>query len=482
MSSRAGPDRSHFKFQLPEAKGTFNADTATSLPPDSLRSKPSLKSQETVREKPDYNREVWHFKFRSFCPSKKSSPIQCLKQISELCHQWLRPDLHSKEEILDLVILEQFMISMPPELQALVKENQVKSCKELERMLRDHRKPRQWSIVNWEGRLYLRRDPTVKEAAAVEDEWDHVALSQEHLSSQSEEPPNRGQASPELQNPSETEEPSTSQREEALLEKVPESNDPDWQRPEQSPESDSVRAWEKASVFVPQDPQPAQGPDVMMPQEDAKLDAVPAFTHILEKRGAAASIDLQSPCSPSGDDAPASPGGGSRVDDAGDRQLAVVAARQPVERVDRRPGQPRFECGDCKRTFLYRSQFIIHQRSHTGERPFECHLCNKGFLQSSDLRVHQRTHTGEKPYVCGVCSKVFAHESTLLGHTRVHTKEKPYRCEHCGKRFSHKGNLNVHLRIHSGSRPYSCEECDAAFRQQATLRRHVKTHARGEPV
>lgn len=108
---------------------------ATSLPPS---------EQPPSGEKQNYNPEVWHLRFRGFCPSKRASPDQSLKQISELCYQWLRPDLNSKEEILDQLVLEQFMISMPPQLQALVKESGVTSCKDLEKMLRDHRKPRSW--------------------------------------------------------------------------------------------------------------------------------------------------------------------------------------------------------------------------------------------------------------------------------------------------------------------------------------------------
>lgn len=119
---------------------------AASVPPDSLLSEqtPSLVSQETSAEKQDYNPEVWHRKFRSFSPSERSDPIQDLKQISQLCSLWLRPDLNSKEEILDQLVLEQFMISVRPELQALVRESRVKSCKELEKLLRSGGKPRHW--------------------------------------------------------------------------------------------------------------------------------------------------------------------------------------------------------------------------------------------------------------------------------------------------------------------------------------------------
>uniref|UniRef100_A0A8C2MWN2 Uncharacterized protein n=1 Tax=Cricetulus griseus TaxID=10029 RepID=A0A8C2MWN2_CRIGR len=401
---------------------------ATSLPPS---------EQPPSGEKQNYNPEVWHLRFRGFCPSKRASPDQSLKQISELCYQWLRPDLNSKEEILDQLVLEQFMISMPPQLQALVKESGVTSCKDLEKMLRDHRKPRSWSIVNWKGRLYLRRDPRVEKAEAREDEWDDMKWSQKDLSNQ-EEPPSRRQGSPALLRnlSSETEVPSTSKA--SGLEG---GRDP------------SRLMWDTQAVdvcpvltlgsFNPSSEEAESGgvKDVMTPREEAKLDPVTPFTHILEKRDQAASTDPQGLCSNSRDRAPTCRGGASGVYHTENRQLAVAA-------LEHLPGQARFECRECRRSFLYRSQFVIHQRSPTGERPFERPLCNKGILQSSDLRVHQRTHTGEKP----AC--VFAHESTLLGHSRVHTKEKPYECEHCWKCFSHKGNLNVHLRIHSDCRPY----------------------------
>ena len=88
---------------------------------------------------------------------------------------------------------------MPPELQALVKERGVKSCKDLEKMLRD-RKLHKWSIIYSQGQAYLLPDAGVGKAEATEDKWDHVDLSQEHLSYQSKESLNRGQASRELQN------------------------------------------------------------------------------------------------------------------------------------------------------------------------------------------------------------------------------------------------------------------------------------------
>ncbi|XP_055262382.1 zinc finger protein 24-like [Moschus berezovskii] len=60
--------------------------------------------------------EIFRQQFRHFC--YQDSPGPQLAQ--ELCHQWLRPETHTKEEILDLLVLEQFLSIPPRELQVPV--------------------------------------------------------------------------------------------------------------------------------------------------------------------------------------------------------------------------------------------------------------------------------------------------------------------------------------------------------------------------
>ncbi|XP_070283150.1 zinc finger and SCAN domain-containing protein 4-like [Myotis yumanensis] len=54
----------------------------------------------------------------------------------------------------------------------------------------------------------------------------------------------------------------------------------------------------------------------------------------------------------------------------------------------------------CPRVFRCLSPFQLHQRRHN-ERPFACATCGKLFFQASDLRVHELIHAKEGPFPCG---------------------------------------------------------------------------------
>jgi KRAB and SCAN domain-containing zinc finger protein len=68
--------------------------------------------------------------FRSFCYHEVPGPLEAVSQLQELCHQWLRPEIHSKEQILELLVLEQFLTILPRETQNWVQKHHPQNIKQ----------------------------------------------------------------------------------------------------------------------------------------------------------------------------------------------------------------------------------------------------------------------------------------------------------------------------------------------------------------
>ena len=90
--------------------------------------------------------ELCRRRFRQFCYGDAGGPHEAFSQLWELCCCWLRPELRTKEQILELLVLEQFLTVLPGEIQARVREQQPESGEEavvlVEGLQREPRKQR----------------------------------------------------------------------------------------------------------------------------------------------------------------------------------------------------------------------------------------------------------------------------------------------------------------------------------------------------
>uniref|UniRef100_A0ABI8AGL5 Zinc finger and SCAN domain containing 5B n=1 Tax=Felis catus TaxID=9685 RepID=A0ABI8AGL5_FELCA len=444
------------------------------------------KAQGALAGTQDSSCEQWHMSFRAFSGSGQSDPVEDLRRLYELCYLWLRPDLHTKEQILDMLVMEQFMISMPQELQVLVKESAVQSCKDLQDVLRSSQRPKKWTIVSIEGQEFLMRSSDVQMANAEAGDRDLVTdLSKKPQSSGCEIHPENIQVNRELQNLPGTSEPSKRQGQNALLpETIPGKGVLEGLRPKENLEKNLTEDLEETKILKSQEPPFLKGPAPMKTLQEGtrikNVDAEKPSTQVSERQVSTQNGKRRDSRKTQRSSKRRKQENTSISQDMATHLDKGEFSGQPVSSVHpvgkKTTGGTSNVCSLCKKEFRYKSQFSIHWRTHTGERPFKCNTCSGSFMQTSDLRVHQRIHTGEKPYCCEICLKTFTHDSTLRSHKRIHTKEKPYVCEECGKAFSHKGNLNVHQRTHSGVKPYTCHECNCAFRQLGTFKRHQKIH------
>uniref|UniRef100_G3U970 Uncharacterized protein n=1 Tax=Loxodonta africana TaxID=9785 RepID=G3U970_LOXAF len=127
-----------------------------------------------------------------------------------------------------------------------------------------------------------------------------------------------------------------------------------------------------------------------------------------------------------------------------------------------------------RQAFRAHSQLIHHQKTHCGVKPFRCPDCRKAFGRSTTpvqhcLAEHLQIHSGARPHACPDCDR------------RTHSGERPFACTQCGKCFRESSQLLQHQRTHTGERPFECTECGQAFIMGSNLAEHRLVHTGEKP-
>uniref|UniRef100_A0A8C5SVR8 SCAN box domain-containing protein n=1 Tax=Laticauda laticaudata TaxID=8630 RepID=A0A8C5SVR8_LATLA len=78
----------------------------------------------------DVDLESRRHSFRQFQYQEAQEPQEAYQCLWRLSHQWLRPEARSKEQIMELLVVEQFLNILPEEIQTLVRECQPENGKE----------------------------------------------------------------------------------------------------------------------------------------------------------------------------------------------------------------------------------------------------------------------------------------------------------------------------------------------------------------
>ncbi|XP_023283392.1 zinc finger protein 335 isoform X1 [Seriola lalandi dorsalis] len=154
-------------------------------------------------------------------------------------------------------------------------------------------------------------------------------------------------------------------------------------------------------------------------------------------------------------------------------------------------------CWICGSRFLTQEDLRFHVDSHEGNDPelFKCLQCNYRCKRWSSLKEHMFNHEGTKPFKCEECDYTSVYRKDVIRHSAVHNKEKffsspshrkrktelapkvsEFPCPVCHRVYPMQKRLTQHMKTHSSEKPHMCDKCGKSFKKRYTFKMHLLTH------
>ncbi|KAM9047340.1 zinc finger protein 446 isoform 1-T1 [Megaptera novaeangliae] len=461
------------------SKKTPGTTMPSPLGPPSL---PSVDPEATL-EDPEAARQ----RFRGFCYQEVAGPREALARLRELCRQWLRPEVHSKEQMLELLVLEQFLGTLPPEIQAWVQGQQPGSPEEaavlVEGLQHDPGQLLGWITAHVLKQAVLPATQKAEEsvgsshpsgtveplrAASGEGSKDAQMEGNAQLScSVKEEPDGYGQetAPSSPPHPGRSHEGPAEQQEPTSVPFQPPGIQEEWGLLDPSQKEvywDAMLQKYGTVVSLGEDPSPP-GPCAHLASRRFPSRTLatrrgphpcPSFVRI--PHAPVPGLAPDGPPTPAGLPCPLPEARTEPEPEAlstgseGARSLHPGGESESSR--EGRPGCPEapppargkpYTCAQCGRTFDWKSVFVIHRRAHAGgpgaekqpvgpprralpgPRSYACEECGRSFSWKSQLVIHRKGHAGQRRHFCGDCGHSFDWKSQLVIHRKSHRPEAP---------------------------------------------------------
>ncbi|XP_044117510.1 zinc finger protein 496 [Neovison vison] len=443
--------------------------------------------------------------FRRFRYQEAAGPREALHRLWDLCRGWLRPERHTKEQILELLVLEQFLAILPREIQGWVRAQEPESGDQavaaVEALEREPGRPWQW-LKHCEDPVVIEdgdSPPDQEQERLPAEAQSELAKSQDTQSvalapgpGLPSRPPGQLSGDPVLQD--------TPLLQEASLRDTQPVTDLQLPLNRVSPFKDMIFCFSQEDWSL-LDPAQTGFYGEFIIGEDCGVSLPP--------NDPGTQLDL----SQGEENEPRVP----ELQDLQGKDVTQVSyldcpSLQPFQIEERRKRDelqvPEFQT--CQQMTLTQNTCPAGGDALTPENGLDEEVTIEIVLSSSGDEDSQhgpycadeprsptekprslppshrsgaeaggevQTTSSKKSYICPNCGKIFRWRVNFIRHLRSRREqEKPHECSVCGELFSDSEDLDGHLESHEAQKPHRCGACGKSFRLNSHLLSHRRIH------